>query len=744
MSESFLLFLVIVLFFLAISDLIVGVSNDAVNFLNSAVGAKVASFRTIMIIAAVGVVIGATFSSGMMEVARKGIMAPEMFTMKEVMVIFLAVMITDVILLDTFNTYGLPTSTTVSIVFELLGASVSVALIKINMLGESLGDLDKYINSDKALAIIVGILLSVAIAFLVGAIIQWFSRLIFSFQYKRRLKYFGSLFGGVALAAITWFLLIKGAKGSSLITKDQVHWVSEHALIILASSFVIWTVLFQLLSSVFKFNILKFVILVGTFALAMAFAGNDLVNFIGVPLAGLATFQEYLANPGIDPNQHLMTSLAEPVRSNTLLLLVAGLIMVLTLFINKKARSVIDTTVDLSRQGEGDERFAPNDLSRGLVRVSMQSASLIKKLVPGSVRKYINKQFQQDERMDQEVRGASFDHIRASVNLVVASILIAIGTSRKLPLSTTYVTFMVAMGTSLADRAWGRESAVYRITGVLSVVGGWFLTAFAAFSVSFLIAQALFYGKLVAVILLIVLAIFFVIRTHFIHKRRSEQKKSASVSDDDLNKLHAALDTKNKISKTVDHSFSIIDSAFKAFRKENLRDLRKSMKKIREIDSETELMRKTLFKALKKIETESVDTGHTYVEIIDYTREFVVSLNFIVKPLFEHVSNNHKPLLKEQESELQSLLKQLKDVHALFSRVFGSDPDVNKAMLLATQENINKQILECRKLQISRISNQKTSTRNSLLYMNFLQECSNLTHHLVSTALAFKSLEQSS
>jgi phosphate/sulfate permease len=472
--EGIYLIFVAVLFLLAFSDLMVGVANDAVNFLNSAVGAKAASFKTVLIVASVGVLVGATFSSGLMEIARKGLFFPGQFSFNEVIIIFLAVMITDVILLDMFNTFGLPTSTTVSIVFELLGASVAIAVIKITGSEQTMQDIGQYINSAKALAIITGILVSVAIAFSVGALVQYITRILFTFNLRFNLKYFGALWGGLAITGITYFMLIKGAKGASFITPETLKYINANTGLILLASFAGWTLILQILMLLFRLNVLKVIVLAGTFALAMAFAGNDLVNFIGVPLAGLKALQLFNAAPGADPNTFLMTGLAEDVKTETWMLLIAGVVMAITLWTSKKARSVIETSVDLSRQGEGAERFNSSILSRNLVRGAMNVSSAISRFLPDKVNLWIEKRFNPPDEttITQMPEGAAFDMLRASVNLVVASMLIALGTSLKLPLSTTYVTFMVAMGTSLSDRAWGRESAVYRITGVLSVIGG--------------------------------------------------------------------------------------------------------------------------------------------------------------------------------------------------------------------------------------------------------------------------------
>jgi len=524
--ENIYIVIVGILFLLAISDLVVGVSNDAVNFLNSAIGAKAAPFWVIMIIASLGVLFGATFSNGMMEVARKGIFHPEYFYFSEIMIIFLAVMITDVILLDTFNAFGLPTSTTVSIVFELLGAAVALTIIKINKLGLSYDEMGTYINSSKALAIISGILLSVIVSFIAGAIIQYITRVIFTFNYKKTMKYFGSSWGGFAITAITYFLIIKGAKGSSFMTDDIIDWIKHNTFKILLLSFLGWTIILQILIWIANINVLKITVLLGTFALAFAFAGNDLVNFIGVPLAGLKSYQAFAANPGADPDAFAMVALTGPVKTETILLILAGFVMVITLWLSRKARNVTATTLNLSRQDEGDERFGSSGFSRSLVRGSIKINSFFERITPDIVLKKLESRFDRSYSKEAKTKDAavSFDMVRASVNLVVASILISFATSLKLPLSTTYVTFMVLMGTSLADGAWGRESAVYRITGVVTVIGGWFFTALVAFTVAFTIAYIIYYGGSIAIFALILISVVLIYRTHVLYKKREADK----------------------------------------------------------------------------------------------------------------------------------------------------------------------------------------------------------------------------
>ena len=518
--ETIYLCIIIFLFVLAVFDLIVGVSNDAVNFLNSAVGAKAASFKTILFIAGVGIFIGASLSNGMMDIARHGIYQPEHFYFAEIMCILLAVMLTDVVLLDVFNSMGMPTSTTVSLVFELLGGTFALALIKVhNSDTLALGDL---INTDKALSVIMAIFVSVAIAFFFGMLVQWIARVIFTFNYTKKMKYSIALFGGIAATSIIYFMLIKGLKDSSFMTPENKHWIQDNTLLLITVFFVFFTLLMQVLHWL-KVNVFKVVVLMGTFALALAFAGNDLVNFIGVPLAGFSSFMDYTANGSGNPDNFLMTSLLGPAKTPGYFLIGAGAIMVYALCTSKKAHAVIKTSVDLSRQDEGEETFGSTPIARTIVRFSMALANGISRITPNSTKKWLDTRFRKDEAIIAD--GAAFDLVRASVNLVLAGLLIALGTSLKLPLSTTYVTFMVAMGTSLADRAWGRDSAVYRITGVLSVIGGWFITAGAAFTFCFFVALVLHYGGNISIIVLIGIAVFILIRSQVMYKKRKAKEQ---------------------------------------------------------------------------------------------------------------------------------------------------------------------------------------------------------------------------
>ncbi len=727
--ENFYIILVVVLFALAISDLIVGVSNDAVNFLNSAIGSKVAPRYIIMIIASLGILIGTTFSSGMMEVARKGIFHPDQFYFSEIMVIFLAVMLTDVVLLDIFNTLGLPTSTTVSIVFELLGSAVAVALVKIKHLGQTAGDLAMYINSGKALAIISGILLSVVVAFTVGAIVMYLTRLFFSFNHAKTFKKFGAIWGGIAITAITYFMLIKGAKGSSFLTDTTTEWINGNTTLIILYSFIGWTILLQLFYWIVRLNILKMIVLVGTFALAMAFAGNDLVNFIGVPLAGLKAFQSFIAEPGANPDSFSMVALTGKSQANTLILLIAGLVMVITLWLSRKARKVTETEVNLSRQGAGSERFGSSMLSRTLVRGAMDLSNAVDKITPKKLKKGIAKRFDDSDyrKSLKDMKDApSFDMVRASVNLTVASILISFATSLKLPLSTTYVTFMVAMGSSLADKAWGRESAVYRITGVVTVIGGWFMTAFTAFTVAFIIALLISWGGAIAIGVFILIALYTVYRTHAsFNKKQASENKVKRLSDEVLHSdnimTKCSLEVRNML-KAVANVFS---ETVVGLTNEDRKMLKNICKEVDDLNLEAKYLKNNVHNTLSKLKEEEGETGHFYVQVIDYLREMAHALTFISHPSYDHVDNNHKPLLKIQIDELDELQNSTNELfNAIIETIeksdFGKIPD-----LIEKQQSILDSIGSCRKKQIKRIKNEQAGTRNSILYLGILNEIKN-------------------
>lgn len=739
--ENVYLILVIILFVLAIFDLVVGVSNDAVNFVNSAVGAKAAPFKIIMAVAALGIFIGATFSRGMMEIARKSMFHPEMFFFEEVIIILLAVMITDVILLDLFNAFGMPTSTTVSIVFELLGAAVGVALIKVANNPEV--PMSEYINSAKSLAIIAGILISVVISFTAGAIIQYITRAIFSFNYEKRFKYLGSLWGGFAITVTTYFLLVKGADGASFMTDEVKAWIKENSNTIFLFSFIGWTVILQVCRWLFKINILKFTILVGTFALAMAFAGNDLVNFIGVPIAGLDSYLHYLNTPGARPDTLLMSFLSEPAQTETYILLAAGLVMVITLFTSKKARRVIKTEVDLGRQSEGEERFGSSFFARSLVRGSLSLSKSVSKFVPAVIKNYLDKQFEQPDRdMAAVKKGApAFDLLRASVNLVIASILIASATSLKLPLSTTYVTFMVAMGSSLSDRAWDRDSAVYRITGVLSVIGGWFFTAFSAFTVAFLVAIALSYGGLWVLFGMLALVIFILSKSHLLNKSQdSEQIIDNEAEFEEIDGFIVSEKVQEQCKLNVTDVLTNVSEYYartlKAFEREDRKLLKDTAKQVNALSLRSKKMRSNIYKTVRRLQEENIDSGLYYVQVLDYLRETAQCLTFITNPCWDHLNNNHKPFTDEQFADFRSLQLRVKNIIDDSVEMIESGDFTEIEKVLKAQSVILEQIRNLRKTQLKRIKKEKSGTKVSMLYLGVLHETQSMMLHLVNLVKA--------
>lgn len=744
--ENIYLIIVVILFALAISDLVVGVSNDAVNFLNSAFGSKAAPKWLIFLMAGLGVLIGATFSSGMMEVARKGIFHPDMFVFSEIIVIFLAVMITDVILLDMFNTFGMPTSTTVSIVFELLGSAVAVSVVKIKQLGGSLAELSDYINSEKALAIITGILLSVLIAFTIGALVQYIARLIFSFNYRRNMKYFGSLFGGFAITAITYFILIKGISGSAFaeITVSNgeklSEWVTTHTGVLLLYSFIIWVIIIQLLKWLFNIKILKLTVLIGTFALAMAFAGNDLVNFIGVPLAGFSSFKAWAGSGGVAPDAFTMEMLAGKVSTPTFMLLIAGLVMIITLIFSKKAQSVVNTSVDLSRQAEGTERFNSSMIARVIVRNSSWLHNNIEKIFPESLIKKVNSRFTPVDSNDSANPDApSFDKIRATVNLVVASILISIGTSLKLPLSTTYVTFMVAMGTSLSDRAWGRDSAVYRISGVFAVIGGWFLTAIIAFSVAAIVAWIISIGGMIMIFVFVAVAIFMVIRTHMIFKKRSAleivDEDDAITEKDETEKVMEKC--RKQVVKSISLANKIYSESIDSFLIEERAKLKESLSLKDNLNKKSKKQKNKVLNTISKIE-ENVDSGHFYVQVVDYQREMAHSLNFLVEPLFEHINNNHKPFIQSQIDEFTNLKLEINKFFNLATDLVKENKFNQITDLIKQRDEILVKMEKMEIAQIKRIKAREINTRNSVLFFNTISETKNMLLHAINLLKAHR------
>lgn len=729
--ETFYLAIIVFIFIIAIFDLAVGVSNDAVNFLNSAIGSKAASFRTVMIIAGIGIFIGASFSNGMMDIARHGIYQPQYFYFDEIMCILLAVMLTDVVLLDIFNSMGMPTSTTVSMVFELLGGTFAMAMVKtIKSNGNLvLGDL---INTDKALSVILAIFVSVAIAFFFGAIVQYISRVIFKFNYKKQLKYFGALFGGFATTAIIYFILFKGLKESSFMTSEIKQLIQEYTTHILGVCFIGFTVLMQIFQWL-KINILKIVVLLGTFALALAFAGNDLVNFIGVPLAAFSSYTDFIHNAnGTTPDSFLMTSLTQSAKTPIIFLISSGAIMVYVLFTSKKAHNVVKTALDLSRQEEGEETFGTSPIARKLVRLTTGSTSNLINAIPPKVRSWLNSRFDKDDVILEN--GASFDLIRASVNLVLASLLIALGTSMKLPLSTTYVTFMVAMGSSLADRAWGRESAVYRITGVISVIGGWFITAGAAFMICFMVTMLIYFGGTIAIILLGALVAYLLIRSQIVYKRKMKVEKNDTLvkqmlANKDNNKALVLLRqfSREEYAKLMEWSSVIYNQMVTGFINESYRTLRKAMNHIE--------VERRYFKQVKRIGTmgisklsdkDALEKSLYLFQGNDFATDILHSVKRICEPALEHTDNNFNPLEPEQKvhfSEIAAGISQfLKDCELWIARNEGE----GFKDLISTGNILINQLAQIKREEMHHMQEQSSYIKVGMVFLTMIQESQNI------------------
>lgn len=725
--ETLYLILIFILFLLAISDLIVGVSNDAVNFLNSAVGSKAAPLKILMLVAALGVLAGTVFSGGMMEVARSGVFYPDKFTFADIMLIFLAVMITDVVLLDAFNTIGFPTSTTVSLIFELLGAAVAIAVFKIAG-GEEYAQLGEYINSGKALTVVSGILVSVIIAFTVGAFIQYVTRLIFTFNYENKLKYLGGIYGGLAITTIVYFILIKGAKDAAFMTPANYQWVKENSLQILIFSFVSITSLLYFINIFFRINVLKVVVLVGTFALAMAFAGNDLVNFIGVPLAGYDSYLTFINTPGANPNTLTMESLNGAVKTPLIFLLLSGVIMVITLYKSKKARTVIMTEVNLSRQDEGDERFGSSALSRGIVSVSLGINRFVSGILPDSTKEWISNRFTPLPRKKKEKNQPAFDLLRASVNLVVSSALIALGTSLKLPLSTTYVTFMVAMSTSLSDGAWDRESAVYRITGVFSVIGGWFFTTISAFTISFILASLFFYGGTIAIFVMISVAIFMAYRTHRIHLKKEETGKASKEEEDAVTPANVS----EFCTKNAQEVFTKVNMYYNQIIEGTENNTITELKNIRDnialLQKNARMHRKIVSQLLKGTAEQDSEKAYFAIRTQDNLLEIINCISIFAGASYNHLANHHKPLNQMQLAELKTINEKLGGLLNGITQIV--IPINNEALddieqLKTTTESV---IELSSKNEVKRIREELTGNRSSILFMSILQETRNIVY----------------
>ncbi|SHM41585.1 inorganic phosphate transporter [Flavobacterium xanthum] len=739
--EQIYVIMLIALGVLAIIDLMVGVSNDAVNFLNSAIGSKAISFKTTMIVASVGVLIGALFSSGMMEIARSGIFVPSMFSFNDVMIIFLAVMITDILLLDVFNSLGLPTSTTVSIIFELLGAAVCLALYKIYTTDDSIDTLGMYINTKKASTIVYSILLSVLLSFSIGSLVQYISRLIFTFHYEKKLKYFGAIFGGIAISAITFFILIKGLKGVSFISKAQFDWIDEHQFMILGLNFLVFLVLSQVLISYFKVNILRVIILVGTFALALAFAGNDLVNFIGVPIAAFNSY-EIFQGSGVSGDSFMMGALAnDDIVAPFYFLLLAGVIMVITLWTSKKAKSVIETGVNLSRQGDGIEKFAPNTASRFIVRLGLYIGEGINFFLPKKLQIKIDRRFENivkpTKKTDDE---PAFDMVRASVNLMVASILIAIGTSLKLPLSTTYVTFMVAMGTSFADRAWDRESAVYRIAGVFKVIGGWFFTAIIAFILAFITAYILKIGEVFAFVGLLLLLGIMLYRSSRKHKEKVQSEAEIkSLRKEDIGTVKEMItESSAQISKVFRKTSALYGNLIDNLSLQDLAKLKENKKDQKKLEKEIDELKSNVFYFIKNLDDNSVEASKFYILILGYLQDMVQSIDFITTNSYSHVNNNHKQLKFNQIRDLKTVDEQLQQLLRLLEDSFKTEDFYKIDLILNDKQVLLDTVSELISKQIIRIRTTETSPKNSKLYFALLLETNDLVKSIMNLLELFK------
>ena len=725
MTEIYFI-IVAFLLMLAVFDLFVGVSNDAVNFLNSAVGAKVAKYRTILIVASLGVVIGAIMSSGMMDVARHGIMRPENYSFHEVMTIFLAVMVTDVIILDIFNTLGMPTSTTVSLVFELLGGTFILAMLK--MSADPTLAISDLLNSDKALSVIIAIFVSVAIAFFFGALVQWISRIIFTFNYRRHLRWSIAIFGGIAFTTLSYFILIKGLGKSPYISAATREWIDVNTAMLMTCTFVVSTIVIEVLH-LLHVRIFRLIVLLGTFALAMAFAGNDLVNFIGVPLAGLDSLCDFTANGNGNYDGYMMTSLMTSAKSPLLYLLLAGLIMIIAMATSKKAQNVVKTSVDLSRQDEGDEMFGSSRLARSIVRSSRDIGELVVRFTPKSVSRWIDSRFNKDEVILAE--GAAFDEVRAAVNLVLAALLIVLGTSLKLPLSTTYVTFMVAMGTSLADRAWSRESAVFRVTGVVSVIGGWFITAGAAFAACAIVCLLMHLGGFVVMLLFMALDIYLLWKSNRNYKRKMKEERN-----DDLFML--MMRTKDKdivwdlLSKHVQRtqsfvahfSIDLFNRIVDGISTENRRELKQCGNALKEEQDQLKKIRRKEMLAMRRIPSATAIERNTWFHIgANCNMQYIYCLKRMQEPLKEHVDNNFNPLPKVYTEGFETMRRKINELMLQTEQMISTGRYDLYQETLNIADQCKDELSVMRKDVFDRMQHDKLNNlKASLLYLNILQE----------------------
>ena len=730
--------LILILFAIAVADLIVGVSNDAVNFLNSAIGSRVAPLRTILIVASLGILLGSTFSSGMMEIARNGLFNPGYFTFREVLYIFLAVMLTDIILLDIYNSFGLPTSTTVSLVFELLGAAFIAGILTSLDKGIewSVIPFKDILNFSSAITIVTGIFLSIFLAFIVGSIIQHISRIVFTFSLKESLKKYGAIFSGLAITTIFYFLLIKGAKGSSFITDEQVKWVMANTWPINFVSFVVWSMIIQLLMWFTTINPLRIVVLLGTFALAMAFAGNDLVNFIGVAVGGLAAFQAW-STSGVSPDQFNMSVLSEKIATPTWILLLAGLVMIITLWTNAKSRKVTETEVSLGRQDDGDERFKSTWVSRLLVGGAIYMGKFIELAVPTSWSKSLSKRFAKDEKSEKEKEKdkPSFDLVRAAVNLLVSSVLIAYGTSQKLPLSTTFVTFMVAMGSSFADQAWGRESAVYRVAGVMQVIAGWLVTAIIAFSSSALLVFILYKTGVSGVFVLAGLAAFLLIRSHFIFARREKEESATNqVFSRDPESLTQVIDESKEVTvKNLRLAGKVYSTSIDALAKEKKNAISKSLEKIQQLREQNSKLQNKIIKYVRKMPKGNLPASRLYILMFDHMQDLYQSVQLISESCIDHLSNFHSQPSKEFLKASEEIEKGLTVYINLVTDGIAASSYKNSDTLAEKHDTLSNLIHKTIDRVIAEIQRGEVGNRIGLLQTKILLETKDILatiHHM--------------
>ena len=738
--------IVIFLFALSVFDLYVGVSNDAVNFLGSAIGAKVARFKTILMIAAVGIFVGATTSDGMMDIARHGIFRPEFFSFEELMCIFLAVVASDVILMDIFNTLGMPTSTTVSMVFELLGGSTALALVK--MLHDSSLTYAGLINTEKAFSVILAIFMSVAIAFVFGLFVQWLARVVFTFHYTKHLKYTIGIFGGLSVTAIAYFLLVNGLGSASFMTDEVKAWIASHTGEILVGFLIGFTVLMQVLHWC-KVNVFRLIVLFGTFSLAMAFAGNDLVNFIGVLLAGYSSFLDFSAHPGANPSTFMMGSLNGPADTPFYFLVAAGLVMTVALITSKKAQNVVKTSVDLSRQTAGNEMFGSSRFARRLVRSVLNSNEFIVEHTPKPVKRWIDSRFNQDEAIIPN--GAAFDLVRASVNLVLAGLLIVVGTSLKLPLSTTYVAFMVGMGSSLADRAWGRESAVFRVTGVISVIGGWFMTAGAAFFLCFIVTLFVHFGGLVAMVLLMVVVVCMLIRNN-----RSYKKRMAAVQEDEIFTALAQTNDKDEswallnkhISRYQSRMVKYIADAYRqttdGLITEDVKILRRTLNSLDDERKNWKVIRRKELVGLRKIDPlQAVEKDTWFHLACNSCEQCLYCLKRMCEPCLEHVDNNFNPMPAEYVEEFKPIREQVEQLMREVSGMIETSNYENALQVRQFGDEMKTKLSQLRKVQQERIrKGDMDNLKIEYLYMSTLQETQEIIGHIRHWVRACRRFQQ--